>query len=82
MRYRARQRQKKEDALNKMISTEPEIPKHSPFKKKIKDAYSSFVHRQTTAVHKLLTNKPSTAVATLKHAWDQEYKDLRKSLHE
>ena len=54
-----------------------DIPKHSPFK----DVYSSFVHQQSAAVHKLLTNKPSTAVAILKHVWDQEYKDPRKRVY-
>ena len=71
-------RQKKIDALNKMVSTDPEIRKHSPFKKKCKDVYSSFVCRRSSAVHKLLTNKPSTAIAILKHVWDQEYKDPKK----
>ena len=68
--------------MQKMInSTEKcheDIPIHSPFKIKFKDVYSSFVHRRSTAVCKLLTNKPSTAVAILKHVWDQEYKDPKK----
>ena len=71
-------RQKKIDALNKMVSTDPEISKHSPFKKKCTDVYSLFVRRRSSAVCKLLTNKPSTAVAILKHVWDQEYKDPQK----
>ena len=58
-----------------------DIPKHSPVKTKFKDVYSSFVHRRSAAVCKLLTNKPSTAVAILKHVWDQEYKDPRKRVY-
>ena len=58
-----------------------DIPKYSPFKTKFKDVYSSFVHGQSAAVCKLLTNKPSTAVAILKHVWDQEYKDPRKRVY-
>ena len=33
---------------------------------------------QSSDVRKLLTDKPSTAIAILKHVWDQEYKDPRK----
>ena len=29
-------------------------------------------------MRKLLTDKPSTVIAILKHVWDQEYKDPRK----
>ena len=31
-------------------------------------------------VHKLLTSKPATAVAILKHVWDQEYKNPEKKV--
>ena len=46
--------------------------------KKFKDVYSPFVHQRSAAVHKLLTSKVSTAVAIIKHVWDQEYKDPKK----
>ena len=68
--------------MQQMISTSENsqqyVPKHSPFKTKFKDVYSSFVCQRSAAVHKLLTNKSSTAVAILKHVWDQEYKDPKK----
>ena len=32
----------------------------------------------SSQVRKLLNDKPSTAIAILKHVWDQEYKDHRK----
>ena len=44
----------------------------------IKSNFNSFVCRRSNEVHKLLTNKPTTAVAILRHVWDQEYKDLAK----
>ena len=79
-------KEKKEKTLQQMISTsensQKHVPKHSPFKKKFKDVYSSFVHQGSAAVRKLLTSKASTAVAILKHVWDQEYKDPQKSVHE
>ena len=59
--------------LEKM-STDNDISKHSPFKKKYSEIYTSFVHRRSVVVHKLLTDKPTTAIAILKHVWDQEYK--------
>ena len=31
-------------------------------------------------VWKLLTDKPETAVAIMKHVWDQEYKHLAKQI--
>ena len=31
-------------------------------------------------VQKLLTDKPETAVAIMKHVWDQEYKHLAKKV--
>ena len=51
-----------------------DVPKHSPFRKKYSDIYTSFARRRSAAVHKLLTDKPTTAIAILKHVWDQEYK--------
>ena len=56
------------------MPTDNDVPKHRPFKKKYSDIYTSFVHRRSVAVHKLLTDKPTTAIAILKHVWDQEYK--------
>ena len=44
----------------------------------IKSNFNSFVHRQSSEVRELLTNKPTTAVAILRHVWDQEYKDPAK----
>ena len=44
----------------------------------IKSNLDSFVHQRLSEVHKLSTNKPTTAVATLRHVWDQEYKDPAK----
>ena len=83
-RYRDRQKKEKEKALQKMIhdgNGQKDILKYSPFKTKFKDVYSSFVHRQSAAVCILLTNKESTAVAIIKHFWDQEYKDPRKRFY-
>ena len=37
----------------------------------IKCNFNSFVQWQSSEVRKLLTNKPSTAVAILRHVWDQ-----------
>ena len=43
-----RMKEKKEKTLQQMISTgensQQRVPKHSPFKRKFKDVYSSFVH--------------------------------------
>ena len=59
------------------------IPEYSPFKTKYPNIYTSFVRRRSVMVRKLLTSKPATAVAILKHVWDQEYKNLeKKSTHE
>ena len=78
-------KKKKEKALQQMILTsensQQHVPKHSPFKTKFKYVYSSFVCQRSAAVHKLLTNKASTAVAILKHVWDQEYKDPKKRVY-
>ena len=72
-RYRDKQKEKKAKMLEKM-STDNDVPKHSPFKKKYSDIYTSFVHQRSVAVCKLLTDKSTTAIAILKHVWDQEYK--------
>ena len=40
--------------------------------------FNSFVRCRSSQVRKLLTDKPSTAVAIMKHVFDQEYKDPRK----
>ena len=59
------------------------FPSIVPSKKKYSDIYTSFVHRRSVAVHKLLTDKPITAIAILKHVWDQEYKiPAKRVLHE
>ena len=57
---------------------EVEIPKLSPLKCNVEFKVNSFVRCQSSQVRKLLTDKPSTAIAILKHVWDQEYKDHRK----
>ena len=56
------------------------ILKLSPMKSnlQIKCNFNSFVWRQSSEAQKILTNKPSTAVAILRQVWDQEYKDLEK----
>ena len=46
--------------------------------KKLRTKFNSFVQRGSSQVRKLLTDKPSTAFAILKHVFDQEYKDPRK----
>ena len=61
-----------------MNAVEIKIPKLRPLKRNVELKDNSFVHRRSSEVRKLLTNKPSTAIAILKHVWDQEYKDPRK----
>ena len=81
MRYCARMKVKKDKAVKRLFLKEDneQIPIHSPFKTKDPEiAYSSFVRCRSVMVQKLLTDKPATAVAILKHAWDQEYKNPHK----
>ena len=80
MRYHARMKIKKETAVHKLFQKElnDKLPEYSPFKKKYPNMYTSFVRRRSSMVHKLLTSKPATAVAILKHVWDQEYKHPEK----
>ena len=81
MRYHARLKAKKDKAVKQLFSKEEneQIPIHSPFKTKNPEiAYSSFVRRRSVMVQKLLTDKPATAVAMLKHVWDHEYKNPHK----
>ena len=56
------------------------VPKLSLLKseKNLCANFNSFVRQRSSQVRKLLTDKPSTAVAILKHVFDQEYKDPRK----
>ena len=61
-----------------MNAVEIEIPKLSPLKRNVELTVNSFVRCRSSEVRKMLTNKPSTAIAILKHVWDQEYKDPRK----
>ena len=63
-----------------MNAGEVEIPKLSPLKRNVELKVNSFVSHQSSQVRKLLTDKPSTAIAILKHVWDQEYKDHRKKV--
>ena len=53
------------------------VPKLSPLKVNlhIKSNFNSFVRRRSSQVRKLLTDKPTTAIAILRHVWDQLYKD-------
>ena len=70
---------KKEKLLGNFVNAgEVEIPKLSPLKCNVELKVNSFVQRRSSQVRKLLTDKPSTAIAILKHVWDQEYKDHRK----
>ena len=80
MRYLARVKIKKETAVRKLFQKElnENLPEYSPFKKKYPNMYTSFVRRQSSMVHKLLTTKPATAVAILKHVWDQDDKHPEK----
>ena len=72
---------KKAKAVQKLFEqTEiSKIPSHSPIKSKHPEIdYTSFVRRRSVMVCKLLTNKPTTAVAIMKHVWEQEYKHPEK----
>ena len=61
-----------------MNAVEIEIPKLSPLKRNVELTVNSFVDHRSSEVREMLTDKPSTAIAILKHVWDQEYKDPRK----
>ena len=61
-----------------MNAVEIKIPKLSPLKRNVELKVNFFVCHQSSEVRKLLTDKPSTAIAILKHVWDQEYKYPRK----
>ena len=76
MKYPARMRAKKQNAVHKLLDVEKnkEIPTYSPFKKKYPDISMSFVRRRSGMVRKLLTKKPTTAIPILRHVWDQLYK--------
>ena len=81
MRYHARMKSKKQKVVKELFSQgkNENIPILSPFKAKDPEIrYTSFVRRRSVMVRKLLTNKPATAVAILKHVWDQEYKNPQK----
>ena len=79
MRYQACIKERKEKAVHKLFAKQ-DIPDNSPFKKKYPNMYTSFVRRRSSMVCKLLTSKPATAVAILKHVWDQEYKNPEKKV--
>ena len=77
--YPDRVKAKKEKLVQKVVNAvEIETPKLSSLKRNVELKVNSFVHCRSSEVRKLLTDKPSTAVAILKHVWDQEYKDPRK----
>ena len=73
---------RKEKAVCKLFAKQESenVPDYSPFKKKYPNMYTSFVRRRSSMVHKMLTSKPETAVAILKHVWDQEYNNLEKKV--
>ena len=72
--------EKQKSSERKKTGDDVEIPKLSPFKSnlQIKSDFNSFVRHRSSEVRKLLSNKPTTAVAILRHVWDQEYKDPAK----
>ena len=72
--------EKQKSSERKKTGDDVEIPKLSPFKSnlQIKSDFNSFVRHRSSEVQKLLSNKPTTAVAILRHVWDQEYKDPAK----
>ena len=81
MRYRAKMKAKKEKAVQKLFLKEEisNIPSHSPLKSKHPEvSFTSFVQRRSVMVCKLLTDKPATAVAIMKHVWQREYKHPEK----
>ena len=81
MRYRARMKAKKAKGVQKLFEqTEiSKIPSHRPIKSKHPEIdYTSSVHQRSVMVCKLLTNKPTMAVAIMKHIWKQEYKHPEK----
>ena len=75
-------RNKKSKAVRKLIEKDEssKVPDYSPLKQKFPRLYTSFVRRRSVMVRKLLTDKPETAVAIMKHVWDQEYKHPEKKV--
>ena len=76
-----RMRAKKNKAIQKLFEKEEcfKIEAISPIKNKNPEvAYTSFVWLRSVQVQKLLTDRPSTAVAIIKHVWEQEYKHPEK----
>ena len=74
-------RAKKNNAIQKLFLKEEcsKIEATSPIKNKSPEiAYTSFVRRRSVQICKLLTDRPSTAVAIMKHIWEQEYKCQKK----
>ena len=74
-------RAKQNKAIQKLFLKEEcsKIEAISPIKNKSPEiAYTSFVQRRSVQVYKLLTDRPSTAVAIMKHTWEQEYKHPEK----
>ena len=72
---------KKGTAKQKLSQKEEcaKLPAYSPLKKKHPEIqYTSFVQRRSVMVRKLLTDKPATAVAIMKHVFEQEYKHPEK----
>ena len=78
--YCDRKKLEKLKASENRNTNDVKIPKLSPLKVNlhIKSNFNSFVCRRSSEVCKLLTNKPRTAAAILRHVWDQEYKDPAK----
>ena len=62
---------------SEICSTLNEAPT-SPITKMSTGLYTSFVRRRSSMIHKMLPKNPQSAVAVLKHVWDQEYKNIEK----
>ena len=78
-RYCDRKKAKREKLLGNFVHiVDADIPKLSPLKRNVELKVNSFICHQSSQVRKLLTDKPGTAIAILKHVWDQEYKDPKK----
>ena len=76
---------KTEKAIQKLFQKEEcaKIPAYNPLKKKHPEIqYTSFVQQRSVMVRKLLTDKPTTAVAIMKHVFEQEYKHPEKKINE
>ena len=79
-RYHERMKAKKKKALEEILDVESgdyKVPKLRTLKVNlhIKSNFNSFVQQRSSQVRKLLKDQPTTAIAILRHVWDQLYKD-------